>query len=59
MTAPKLGEDFDIRVSNEKVTTILVPAGTLQSYKRVIADVIMARDDYDIWDIGDVVIKEN
>ena len=59
MTAPKLGEDFDIRVSNEKVTTILVPAGILQSYKRVIADVIMARDDYDIWDIGDVVIKEN
>lgn len=59
MTVPKLGEDYDIRVSNEKVTTVSVPAGTLQSYKKAIADVIMDRDDYDIWDIGDVVIKEN
>lgn len=59
MTVPKLGEDYDIRVSSEKVTTVSVPAGTLQSYKKAIADVIMSRDDYDIWDIGDVVIKEN
>lgn len=58
VTVPKLGEDYDIRVSNEKVTTVTVPVGTLQSYRKAISDVIMDRDGYDIWDIGDVVIKE-
>ncbi len=55
INVPKFGPAFDIGVSYDKVTTVIVPAKSLQAYKTTISKLIWDRDDYEIWG-EDVII---
>lgn len=55
---PVFGDRYNISVDNKKVTTVVVPAGSLEAYKKAIGDVIMDRDDYNPWYDEELVIVE-
>lgn len=56
INVPQFGTDFNIGVSYDKVTTVIVPVESLQTYKTAISDLIWEREDYEIWD-EDITIK--
>lgn len=45
---PKFGADYGICTKGK--TTVFVPVGTLQEYKKTISDLVWQRDDCEIWD---------
>lgn len=55
---PSFGEDYNVAVDNKKVTTVIVPAGCKESYKKAIGDVIMIREDYNPLNDKRLVIVE-